>query len=46
MNRLEEIIEDSTKTVEMVIDVIWVINIFLKFITPYDSGVGPEDHFD
>ena len=29
----------------MIIDVIWVINIILKFITPYDSGVGPEDRF-
>ena len=29
----------------MIIDIIWVINIVMKFITPYDSGVGPEDKF-
>lgn len=33
------ILEEDTKTLEQIIDGIWIVNIILCFITPYESDV-------
>ena len=38
-------LEEDTKTLEQVIDVIWIINITLSFLTPYEQDIGFSDRF-
>jgi len=39
------ILEESTKELEMVIDVIWILNILLSFLTPFEQDIGYNDRF-
>ena len=37
------ILENDTKTLEQVIDGIWIVNIILKFLTPVEKDLGLSD---
>jgi hypothetical protein len=39
------ILEETTKPWEQAIDVIWIINITLSFLTPYEQDIGMSDRF-
>ena len=39
------ILENDTKTLEQIIDGIWLINILLKFLTPIEMDLGLSDKF-
>ena len=36
---------DYTKPLEQAIDAIWIINITLSFLTPYEQDIGYNDRF-
>jgi hypothetical protein len=38
-------LEEDTKTLEQAIDVIWIVNITLSFLTPYEHDIGFSDRF-
>mmetsp|Transcript_5322 Transcript_5322/g.7125 ORF Transcript_5322/g.7125 Transcript_5322/m.7125 type:complete len:107 (+) Transcript_5322:281-601(+) len=42
---MEGILNDYTKELEQVIDVIWVINITLSFLTPFEQDISFNDKF-
>jgi len=39
------ILDEYTKPLEQVIDSIWIVNIILQFLTPYELEQGQEDAF-
>ena len=39
------ILENDTKSLEQVIDVIWLMNILLKFLTPFEQDLQYADRF-
>ena len=42
---MEHILNDYTKELEQVIDVIWVMNITLSFLTPFEQDISYNDKF-
>ena len=42
---LLNLIEDSTKELEMVIDILWIVNITLMFITPVEQELMYQYRF-
>ena len=42
---MQVILEDYTKELEQVIDVIWIINITLSFLTPFEQDISYNDKF-
>ena len=42
---INSILEDYTKGLEQAIDAIWVINIILSFLTPFEKDIGYNDKF-
>lgn len=44
-NEIEYILDRYTKELEIFIDVVWIINITLSFLTPYEQDMGLSDRF-
>ena len=42
---MQLILENYTKELEQVIDVIWIINITLSFLTPFEQDISYNDKF-
>ena len=42
---IEQILEEDTKTLEQIIDGIWIVNIVLSFLTPIEQELAYTDTF-
>lgn len=44
-NEIEYILDRYTKELEIFIDIVWIMNITLSFLTPYEQDMGLSDRF-